>query len=191
MLEIITAYWIKIAATFVVFIVLIILFLRDSVGKSNISGAELVKKELNRLDERYVVFDNVTVQAERGMLTIPYTVVSPDGVFVVTLCDLPGKISGNKDEREWQIKGRGVSDTILNPLWENRKHINALEKKLGPRPFIPVVVFTHAKLANNFGPIAVRVDQLLNFFSGHTGTTMRPDSQKSVIAALRELKEMR
>ncbi len=100
------------------------------------------------------------------------------------MCDLPGKISGDKDEREWQIKRRGVNDTILNPLWENRKHINALEKKLGSRPFIPVVVFTHSKLANDFGPIAVRVGQLRKFFASHTGTSMRPDNQKSVIAIL-------
>ncbi|MDP7556255.1 MAG: nuclease-related domain-containing protein [Nitrospinaceae bacterium] len=184
MIEIITAYWIKIFATLVVFVGLIILFLRSGGGGLNISGVEQIKNELDRLDEKYVVFDNVIVQAERGMLTIPYVVISPYGVFVITLCDLPGKISGDKDEREWQIKRRGVNDTILNPLWENRKHINALEKKLGSRPFIPVVVFTHSKLANGFGPIAVRVCQLRKLFASHTGTSMRPDNQKSVIAIL-------
>ncbi len=186
MIEIITAYWIEIFVTLVVFVALIILFLRNGSGRSNISGRERVKRELDRLNEKYVVFDNVIVQAERGMMTIPHAVVSPYGVFVITLCDLPGKISGNKDEREWQIKARGASDIILNPLWENRKHINALEKKLGPRPFIPVVVFTHAKLANNFGPIALRVGQLRNFFSEHTGASMHLDSQKSAIAVLSE-----
>ena len=113
MIEIITAYWIEIFATLVVFVALILLFLRNGSGRSNISGRERVKRELDRLNEKYVVFDNVIVQAERGMMTIPHAVVSPYGVFVITLCDLPGKISGNKDEREWQIKARGASDIIL------------------------------------------------------------------------------
>ena len=71
MIEIITAYWVKVFATLVVFVGLIILFLRSGGGGSNISGAEQIKNELDRLDEKYVVFDNVIVQAERGVLIIP------------------------------------------------------------------------------------------------------------------------
>ncbi|SVB78031.1 uncharacterized protein METZ01_LOCUS230885, partial [marine metagenome] len=155
MIEVVTAYWIKIFATLVVFFILIIFFLRNGNAKSRISGAELVTRELGRLGENYKIFHDVIVRSERGMLHIDYVVVSSHGVFVLTRCDLSGKIFGNKDDREWKVKTKGVEDTILNPLWENRKHINALEKKIGPRPFIPGVIFTNAKLVDDFGPIVV------------------------------------
>ena len=146
----------------------------------------MVKKELDRLDDSYIVFDNVIVQSDRGMSHISHVVVSPYGVFVITLCDLRGKISGHRDDQEWIVKGRGVNDTILNPLWENRKHINALEKKLGSQPFIPAVVFTHAKLINDFGPIAVCVRQLQKFFMGYTRRLIDNDGLELVVDILNE-----
>ena len=186
MIDIATAYWIKVFFLLVIFIALIILFLRNSGSKANISGTELVKNELNQLGNSYIVFNDVIVQSDRGMSHISHVVVSPYGVFVLTLCDLRGKISGHRDDREWIVKGRGVSDTILNPLWENRKHINSLEKKLGSQPFIPAVVFTHAKLINDFGPIAVCVGQLQKFFMGHTRSLINLDNLESVVAILNE-----
>ena len=184
MIEIVATYWIKIFITLVIFIALTVLFLKNSDAKSNIAAAELLKKELDRLGDSYIVFDNVIVRSDRGMLYISHVVVSPYGVFVVTLCDLRGKISGHRDDREWIVKGRGVNDTILNPLWENRKHINALEKKLGSQPFIPAVVFTHAKLIDDFGPIAVYIDQLQKFIIGYTRRLINPDDIESVSGIL-------
>jgi hypothetical protein len=186
MIEIVSVYWVKIFATLVVFITFIVLFLNSSNAKSNIYATELVKKELDQLGDSYIVFDNVTVQSDRGMSLISYVVVSPYGIFVVTLCDLRGKISGHRDDREWMFKGKGVSDTILNPLWENRKHVNALEKKLGSQPFIPAVIFTHAKLVDDFGSIAVCVDQLQFFFSKYKRTLIDSDDLESVVSVLNE-----
>ena len=184
MIEIVSVYWIKIFITLVIFVALIVLFLKSSGAKSNVSAAELVKKELDRLGDSYIVFDNVIVQSDRGVSHISHVVVSPYGVFVVTLCDLRGKISGHRDDREWIVKDRGVNDTILNPLWENRKHINTLEKKLGSQPFIPAVVFTHAKLIDDFGPIAICVGQLKKFFIGYTRRLINPDDIESVSGIL-------
>ena len=186
MIEIVTAYWIKIFVTLVIFITLVVLFLQNIYAKSSISATELVKKELDRLDDSYIVFDNVIVQSDRGMLQISHVVVSPYGVFVLTLCDLRGKISGHRGDQEWIVKGRGVSDTILNPLWENRKHINALEKKLGSQPFIPAVVFTHAKLINDFGPIAMYIGQLQKFFMGYTRRLIDHNDLELVVDILNE-----
>ena len=67
MIEIISIYWIKVLATLVVLLALIILFLRSGYENSNIPGAELVKRELDRLDDNYVVFCNVIIPLERGM----------------------------------------------------------------------------------------------------------------------------
>lgn len=187
MIEIIITYWVKALATLVVFSILIVLFLRSSNEKSGISGAALVEKELGQLGENYKVFKDLVVQSERGVSHIHYIVVSSHGVYVVTRCDLVGKISGDKNNREWEIKAKGVSDTLLNPLWENRKHINALEKKLNlTLSFVPVVVFTYAKLVNDFGPTAVYLSQLQKIFAGQTRMQLSQVDQESIIAILKE-----
>ena len=187
MLEIVSLYWIKIFATFVVFIVLVIFFVRSGSERSSISGTTLVRNELDRLDDNYTVFCNVMIHLERGISHIPYVVISPHGIFVVTCCSQVGKISGQKNDQEWKVRGGGVDDMILNPLWENRKHINALERKLNQSlPLIPVVVFTHANLVDDFGPTAVGVGRLQKFFAEHSKVLMGQVDQKSVIAILKE-----
>ena len=94
---------------------------------------------------------------------------------------------GQKNDQEWKVRGGGVDDMILNPLWENRKHINALERKLNQSlPLIPVVVFTHANLVDDFGPTALGVGRLQKFFAEHTKVLMGQVDQKSVIAILKE-----
>jgi len=187
MIEIIFIYWIKILATLVVLLALIVLLLRSGNENSKIPGAELVKSELDRLDDNYVVFCNVIIHLERGMSHIPYVVVSPYGVFVLACCYHVGKISGQKNAQEWKVRGRGGDETILNPLWENRKYINALERKFNQSlPLIPVVVFTHANLVDDFGSTAVGVGRLQKFFAEHTKVLMGQVDQKSVIAILKE-----
>ncbi len=187
MLEILSLYWIKIFTTFVVFVVLIIFFIRSGSEQSSTSGMALIRNELGRLDENYKVFCNVMVHTERGISSIPYVVVCPYGIFVITCCHHVGKISGYKNDLEWNVKTRGVEETILNPLWENRKHINALEKKLGLElPFIPVIIFTYSKLINDFGPTAIGVGRLNDFFSSYGKVLISQADQKSVMNILKE-----
>ena len=188
MIEIANVYWIKILAALVIFSILIIFFLRSGNEKSKISGVKLVEMELGRLGENYKVFNNLIVKLERGMLRIDYVVVSSYGVFVLTRCDRIGKISGHKDNREWKVTSRDGEDTILNPIWENRKHINALEKKIGSQPFIPAVVFSYAKLLDDFGPIAVNVGQLQDFFLRHTRTLVMHDDLELLVDVLNKFK---
>ena len=173
-------------STLVVLLALIILLISSGYENSNSTGAELVKRELDLLDDNYTVCCNVIIHLERGMSHIPYVVVSPYGIFVVACCYHVGKISGQKNAREWKVRGRGVDETILNPLWENRKHINAIERKLNqPLPLIPVIVFTHANLVDDFGPTAVGVGRLQKFFAEHSKVLMGQVDQKSVIAILK------
>jgi len=187
MIELITVYWVKILVTLSVIFVLLVFLLRNSNRKSSDSGALLVEKELSQLNKDYKIFKNLIIKSERGMLQIHYVVVSPHGVFVITRCDHVGKISGNKGDREWNVKARGGNNTILNPLWENRKHINALEKKLNLNlSFIPVIVFTYAKLINNFGPTALYLDQIQKVFARHTKLLVSQADQESIIAILEE-----
>ena len=187
MIEVITVYWIKILATLSVIFVFIIFLLRNSDRKSSDSGALLVEKELSRLNKDYKIFKNLIIKSESGMLQIHYVVVSTHGVFVITRCDHVGKISGNKGAREWKVKARGDNSTILNPLWENRKHINALEKRLNLNlSFIPVIVFTYAKLVNDFGPTALYLNQIQKVFARYTKSLVSQADQELITSVLEE-----
>ena len=158
-MEILTIYGIKILATLVVFAVLLVLFFTQS---ATIKEGRDVGSELEKLGEPYRVFTNIVVRAEKGMMCVPFVAVSPYGVFVITVSDDAGKVRGRAGDREWEIKSRGKIETIYNPLWKNRQQVNALEKKLGSMKFIPVVVFTRAKLKTEFGPEVVPLNRLRN-----------------------------
>ena len=187
MIEVITVHWIKILVTLAVIFVILVFLLRNPDRKLNDSGALLVEKELSRLNKDYKIFKNLIIKLESGMLQIHYVVVSPHGVFVITRCDHVGRISGNKGDREWNVKARGDKGTILNPLWENRKHINALEKRLNLKlSFIPVIVFTYAKLVNDFGPTALYLDQIQKVFARYTKLLVSQSDQESITAILEE-----
>ena len=122
---------------------------------------KVVKDQLEKLGADYTVLSDVVVSAELGMNDVSHVVVSTYGVFVLTVKIEAGKVTGREGDREWHIKSAG--DILYNPLWENRKHVNGLEKIIGPVWFIPVVVFTRAVLKGDFGNHVVRLQELISF----------------------------
>ena len=124
---------------------------------------KIVKYQLEKLGADYTVLSDVVVSAELGMNDVSHVVVSTYGVFVLTIKTEAGKIFGSEKNREWYMK----QDVLYNPLWENRKHVNALEKVIGPVWFIPVVVFTRAVLKDNFGSHVIKLEELISFIEKH------------------------
>ena len=141
-----------------------------------------MKDQLERLGADYTVLSNVVVSAERGMNDVGHVVVSTYGVFVITVKTEAGKVFGREGDREWQIKsGR---DILYNPLWENRKHVNALEKLTGPVRFIPVVVFTRAVLKGEFGDHVIRLKELVPYIEQQKKSHLSNDKRDEIIAKL-------
>ena len=154
-----TAYWVKIFASLVVFIALIVMFIRQSLDKAN-TDPQGVVNVLNQLGSDYAVVPKVVVPGERGMFALGNVVVSPYGVFVITVKQDAGKVFGKEGDSEWKVKSGRNSNLIRNPLWENRKHVNALEKVIGSVPFNSIVVFPRAVLKGAFGGNVIRLDEL-------------------------------
>ena len=143
---------------------------------------KVVKDQLERLGADYTVLSNVVVSAERGMNDVSHVVVSAYGVFVFTVKTEAGKVFGREGDREWKIKsGR---DILYNPLWENRKHVNALEKLTGPVRFIPVVVFTRAVLKGEFGDHVIRLKELIPYIEQQKKFHLSNDKRDEIIAKL-------
>jgi len=179
------AYGIKIFASLIVFITLIVMFARQSNDRTN-DDPQAIKNVLNQLEPGYEVVTNIMVPGDRGMFDLGHVVVSPYGVFVITVKQTIGKIFGKKGDREWEVKSGGSRDFIANPLWENRKHVNALEKLIGPAPFISIVVFPRGNLKGEFGANVIRLGQLKNFIIQNKTFNMSRDKRDRILKALQK-----
>ena len=141
---------------------------------------KVVKEELEQLGADYTVLSDVVVSAELGMNDVSHVVISIYGIFVLTVKTEAGKVTGREGDREWHTK----SDILYNPLWENRKHVNALEKIIGPVWFIPVVVFTRAVLKGEFGAQVVRLKELIPFIEKNKKSRLSEDKRDEIIRKL-------
>ena len=179
------AYGVKIFASLIVFITLIVMFIRQSNDRAN-DDPQAIKNVLNQLESDYEVVTNVVVSGDRGMFDLGNVVVSPYGVFVITVKQTIGKIFGRKGDREWEVKSGGSRDFIANPLWENRKHVNALEKLIGPAPFISIVVFPRGNLKGEFGTNVIRLGELKNFIAQNKTFNMSMDKRDGILKTLQK-----
>ena len=179
------AYGIKIFASLIVFITLIVMFARQSNDRIN-DDPQAIKNVLNQLESDYEVVTNVMVPGDRGMFDLGHVVVSPYGVFVITVKQTIGKIFGRKGDPEWEVKSGGSRDFIANPLWENRKHVNALEKLIGPAPFISIVVFPRGNLKGEFGTNVIRLGELKNFIAQNKTFNMSMDKRDGILKTLQK-----
>ena len=91
------AYGIKIFVSLIIFITLIVMFARQSNERTN-NDPQRVKNVLSQLESDYEVLTNVMVPGDRGMFDLGYVVVSPYGVFVITVKQTIGKIFGRKGD---------------------------------------------------------------------------------------------
>ena len=179
------AYGLKIFASLIVFITLIVMFIRQSNERAN-DDPQAIKNVLNQLESDYEVVTNVMVPGDRGMFDLGHVVVSPYGVFVITVKQTIGKIFGRKGDPEWEVKSGGSRDFIANPLWENRKHVNALEKLIGPAPFISIVVFPRGNLKGEFGTNVIRLGELKNFIAQNKTFHLSMDKRNEILKALQK-----
>jgi hypothetical protein len=180
-----TAYWIKIFATLAVFVALIVMFIRQSRDQAN-ADPQAVVNVLNQLDPDYSVVSNVVVPGERGIIALGNVVVSPYGVFVITVKQDTGKVFGREGDSEWEVKSGRNSNLIRNPLWENRKHVNALEKVIGSVPFNSIVVFPRAVLKGTFGSNVVRLGELRKKIAQNKTSRLSLDKRDEIIKTLRK-----
>jgi hypothetical protein len=162
-------------------VVFAVVFVRRSRQHRLAADPKVVRDQFDRLGADYTVLSNVVVSAELGMNDVSHVVVSSYGVFVLTVKTEAGKVTGREGDREWHIK----SDILYNPLWENRKHVNALEKVIGPVYFIPIVVFTRAVLKGEFGSHVIRLRELIPYIEKNKTSRLSDDKRDDVVCKLR------
>ncbi|MEK9628846.1 MAG: nuclease-related domain-containing protein [Nitrospinota bacterium] len=168
-----------------IFVALVVMFIRKNRDKAN-ADPQAVMNVLKELGSDYDIVTDVVVPGDRGMFDLGNVLISPYGVFVITVKRNRGKILGREGDREWEVKSGRQKDLIFNPLWENRKHVNALEKVIGPTPFISVVVFPSGKLKGDFGENVMGLGGLKNFIAQNKTSRLSKDRRDEIIKALQK-----
>ena len=138
-------------------------------------GLEREELILNKLGKEYEVFHDVILPSQGGMSHIDLVLISPYGVFVIDLHREEGTIDADLNSREWKI---GKKDTIYNPVWLNRRHINALEDQIGKVKIESLVVFTKARLKGNFGPGVIKIRNLVRAVKSRNAIRLFPEQLK-------------
>ena len=145
---------------------------------------EALQAGMTVLGEAYRLFSDVLVPTQYGMSRIDHLIVSPHGIFVVTVKKQAGKVEGRTGDSEWMQKSSGQRVTFANPLWENRKQMNNLEAHLGNYHYIPVVVFSRARLKGNFAANVVTAHKLFDFIRKHDRLVLNSEQLKSIVEKL-------
>lgn len=138
---------------------------------------------LKQLDDTYTVLTGSIVQGEHGMIRIDYTVVSPFGVFVIKECRGPGRVAVCLNHEEWRVSGGG-SKKIYNPVWDIRKVIQKLERLVGKYPYIPLVVFTRARLTGDSDFNIIEAGKLVGHIQSFRDSRLSDDRQEKIVGIL-------
>jgi restriction system protein len=100
---------------------------------------------LSRLEKsRYRVLKNVFIPsiASDGMTELDHVVVSTHGIFVIETKNYGGWIYGNEHDRMWTRTNYRKKCKFLNPLKQNKGHVDSLAAFLGlPQSAFHSVVF--------------------------------------------------
>ncbi len=154
------------------------------ISRSRQLGPEIsVGSLLKRLDDTYTVLSGSIVQGEHGMIRIDYTVVSPYGVFIIKECREPGRVEVRLNREEWRVSGGGLKK-IYNPLWDIRKVIGKLERLVGKYPYIPLVVFTRARLTGDSDFNIMEVGKLVGHIQSFRDSRLSDDRQEKIVGIL-------
>jgi hypothetical protein len=137
--------------------VVIIIFVIFWMRPSNIRSVE---DSLQSLGNGYTIFRDILVTLKSGMYKIGYLVVSRYGLFLIDERNERGTVKIKIDQREWLIASKGGKEYIYNPLWRAREAINKLNDQGDSIPIKALIVFTKAKLKNNFNKDVISIGDL-------------------------------
>jgi hypothetical protein len=154
------------------------------ISRSRQLGPEIsVRTLLTRLDDTYTVLTGSIVQGEHGMIRLDYTVVSPYGVFIIKEHREPGRVEVRLKREEWRVSGGG-SKKIYNPVWDIRKVIQKLERDVGEYPYIPLVVFTRARLTGDSDFNVMEAGKLVGHIQSFRDSRLSSDRQEKIVGIL-------
>lgn len=143
-----------------------------------------VGSRLQKLDGQYTVLTGSIVQGKQGMIRLDYAVVSAYGVFIIKECRDAGRVEVRLNQEEWPVSGLGGRKKLYNPVWEVRKVIQKLERLAGEYPFIPLVVFTRARLMGDRDGAILEAGKLIGHIQSFKELRLTGEQKKKFLGIL-------
>lgn len=113
-------------------------------------GESFVKKIMEaHLDEnKYYIFNNITIPTVDGTTQIDHIVFSKYGIFVIETKHMKGWILGGVRSKQWTQQFFKQKIKFQNPLNQNYKHIKSLELVLNisSKKMNSIVVFSNPEV---------------------------------------------
>jgi hypothetical protein len=154
------------------------------ISRSRQLGPEVsVGSLLKGLDSTYTVLTGSILQGDHGMIRLDYVVVSPFGVFVIKECREPGRVEVRVNREEWRVSGGG-SKKLYNPVWDIRKVVGKLERQVGEYPYVPLVVFTSARLTGENDFNIMEAGKLIEHIQSFRSSRLSGDQQEKIVGIL-------
>lgn len=138
---------------------------------------------LDQLKSPYTVLTGPIIQDEQGMIRLDYVVVSPYGVFVIQELREVGRVEVRLNEEMWQVV-RPARKKFYNPVWDIRKVIQKLERRVGNYPYIPLVVFTRARLTGDRDNSVLEAKALRDSVTSFNQERLSKDQQEKILGIL-------
>lgn len=121
--------------------------------KSYISRLVINEPNMKRIDNLILIDGN------GGSHQIDHVLIRSNGVFVIETKNWGGLVLGNKDEQYWiQIVGK-TTNTLLNPLIQNKTHCREVNKVIGDEYHVQSLIVMTQNNAKKIG-----VDNVINLY---------------------------
>lgn len=134
------------------------------------AGEGHVKKELNKLDDRYLVINDLMINNNGKTSQIDHVIVSIYGIFVIETKQYNGYLKGNDYDKKWlQYSGKNKY-FINNPVHQNYGHVMALRELLNIDKdlFIPIVCISSTAKTNIKSNYVVMIYNLISYINKYS-----------------------
>lgn len=167
---------------------------KSKIYRYGIQGEKSVAKLLCKLNNKYMVYNDITIGGKERGAQIDHLVLSPYGIFCIETKNMRGTILGRERDQEWiQIKtGKGgtkYEKKFYNPCKQSKGHVNAIKNLLKHSDFkealiYSIVVFDDTKYINlkvQGGSTAVlKAEGLIEFITSKRYSSLTLDKLKRI-----------
>lgn len=197
--------FIKIHNIFIAALILIVglfsavhLHKQRKIYKFGIAGEKTVAKLLAKLDDNYIVYNDIIIGGKEKGAQIDHLVLSPYGLFCIETKSMKGTITGREDDRYWTQKktgkgGNTYEKQFYNPCKQSSGHVNAVKNLLRHKDFQDiwvqsVVVFcseenVRLNLEVEKTPV-MKADRLMEYFHYRKQIIINKDKLKRIEAVI-------
>lgn len=160
-----------------------------------IKGELAIANELLKLNNKYLIYNDIVIGGKEKGAQIDHLVVSPYGLFCIETKNMRGTIIGKEDDDNWIQRKAGKDGKIYekqfyNPCKQSSGHVNALKNMLSHGNFRDIKVYSVVVFNHNFDTkleiktkvtTVIELDKLINFMQSEKNSIMDSNKIKAMI----------